>query len=51
MTFLRSTLLAGLAAESDLLANPGNTRDGKIFTEKRRDKTDRFVLRFVKPAE
>ncbi|HXV77040.1 MAG TPA: hypothetical protein VD788_12055 [Candidatus Polarisedimenticolaceae bacterium] len=39
-----------LDGESDLLANPADTRDWNIFSEGRRDKTDRFVLRFVKPA-
>ena len=38
-----------LEAESDLLSNPADTRDWNIFKENRRDKTDRFVLRFVKP--
>jgi len=39
-----------LDAESDLLSHPEDTRDWTIFSEGRRDKTDRFVLRFVKPA-
>lgn len=39
-----------LDAESDLLRNPDDTRDWNIFSEGRRDRTDRFVLRFVKPA-
>ena len=40
-----------LDAESDLLANPEDTRDWNIFVDggANRDKTDRFVLRFVKP--
>ena len=49
----KEVLAAGfvLDAESDLLANPGDTRDWNIFADNaaRRDKTDRFVLRFVKP--
>ena len=42
-----------LEAESDLLSNPGDTRDWNIFADDaaNRDKTDRFVWRFVKPAE
>ena len=39
-----------LDAESNVLRNPDDTRDWNIFSEGRRDKTDRFVLRFVKPA-
>ena len=39
-----------LDAESDVLAHPEDTRDWQIFSEDRRDKTDRFVLRFIKPA-
>jgi predicted methyltransferase len=48
----REILEAGfvLDAESDLLQNPDDTRDWNIFSEGRRDKTDRFVLRFLKPA-
>ena len=40
-----------LDAESDVLANADDTRDWNIFIDERtrRDKTDRFVLRFVKP--
>ena len=38
-----------LDAESDVLANPEDTRDWNIFSENRRDQTDRFVLRFLKP--
>jgi len=49
----REILEAGfvLDGESDLLANPDDTRDWNIFVDDaaRRDKTDRFVLRFVKP--
>ena len=49
----REILEAGfvLDAESDVLASPDDTRDWNIFIDKRtrRDKTDRFVLRFVKP--
>jgi predicted methyltransferase len=35
-----------------VLRNPEDTRDWNIFDDNaaRRDKTDRFVLRFVKPA-
>lgn len=49
---VKSEVLAAgfrLDAESDVLRNPGDTRDWSIFSEARRDKTDRFVLRFVKP--
>ena len=48
----REVLEAGfrLEAESDVLSNPEDTRDWNIFSEDRRDKTDRFVLRFVKPS-
>ena len=49
----REILAAGfvLDAESDVLANPDDTRDWNIFIDERtrRDTTDRFVLRFVKP--
>jgi predicted methyltransferase len=47
----REVLEAGfeLAAESEVLANPRDTRDWNIFSEGRRDETDRFVLRFVRP--
>lgn len=49
----REILAAGfvLDAESDVLADPDDTRDWNIFIDERtrRDKTDRFVLRFVKP--
>jgi predicted methyltransferase len=40
-----------LQAESDLLRHPEDTRDWNIFIDNRtrRDTTDRFVLRFVKP--
>ncbi len=48
----REVLKAGfvLDAESNVLSNPDDTRDWNIFSEGRRDRTDRFVLRFVKPA-
>jgi predicted methyltransferase len=49
----REVLAAGflLEAESDLLHHPEDTRDWNIFIDNRtrRDTTDRFVLRFVKP--
>ena len=49
----REVLAAGfeMAGESDLLANPDDTRDWNIFADgaARRDKTDRFVFKFVKP--
>ncbi|ANM29608.1 hypothetical protein ABI59_08485 [Acidobacteria bacterium Mor1] len=49
----QEVLAAGfeLAGESDLLANPDDTRDWNIFADGavRRDKTDRFVFKFVKP--
>jgi predicted methyltransferase len=49
----REVLAAGflLEAESDLLRHPEDTRDWNIFIDNRtrRDTTDRFVLRFVKP--
>jgi len=40
-----------LQAESDLLRHPEDTRDWNIFVDERtrRDATDRFVLRFVRP--
>jgi predicted methyltransferase len=49
----REVLGAGfqLEAESDLLSNPDDTRDWNIFRGPGRDKTDRFVLRFVKPRD
>ena len=51
----KEILAAGfvLDAESNLLANPEDTRDWNIFADNsaRRDKTDRFVLRFVKPLD
>jgi predicted methyltransferase len=50
----REILAAGFAlnSESDVLANPDDTRDWNIFIDERtrRDTTDRFVLRFVKPV-
>ena len=49
----REVLAAGflLEAESNLLRHPEDTRDWNIFIDNRtrRDTTDRFVLRFVKP--
>ena len=52
---VEEVLAAGfvLEAESDLLANPDDTRDWNIFADNaaRRDQTDRFLLRFRKPAE
>jgi predicted methyltransferase len=51
----REVLAAGflLEAESDLLRHPEDTRDWNIFIDNRtrRDTTDRFVLRFVKPHD
>jgi predicted methyltransferase len=51
----REVLAAGfvLQVESDLLRHPEDTRDWNIFIDNRtrRDKTDRFVLRFVKREE
>ena len=40
-----------LPTPDDLLANPDDTRDWNIFADgaARRDKTDRFVFKFVKP--
>lgn len=42
-----------LDAESDLLADPEDTRDWNIFADSaaRRDQTDRFLIRFRKPVE
>jgi predicted methyltransferase len=42
-----------LDIKSDLLSNPDDTRDWNIFADDaaNRDKTDRFVWRFVKPLE
>ncbi len=42
-----------LDAESDLLRHPEDTRDWFIFKDegKLRDKTDRFIFRFRKPAD
>jgi predicted methyltransferase len=47
----REVLAAGfvLEAESDVLSRPDDTRDWNMHTENRRDETDRFVLKFVKP--
>lgn len=39
-----------LEEESDLLANPDDPRTGGIHTPDIRDHTDRFMLRFRKPA-
>lgn len=38
-----------LAGESDLLANPDDDKSGSVFAPEIRGKTDRFILRFVKP--
>lgn len=50
----REILDAGfvLEVESDILSHPEDTRDWNIFVDDgaRRDQTDRFVLRFVKPS-
>ena len=40
-----------LEAESDLLANPDDTREISVFDPSIRGKTDRVVMKFVKPAE
>ena len=49
----QEVLVAGflLQAESSLLQHPEDTRGWNIFVDNRtrRDTTDRFVLRFVKP--
>ncbi len=51
----KEILAAGfvLDAESDLLHHPEDTRDWSIFADDsaRRDRTDRFVLRFRKPLK
>jgi predicted methyltransferase len=51
----QEVLAAGLLlqAESTVLQHPEDTRDWNIFIDdrSRRDTTDRFVLRFVKPQE
>ena len=51
----REILAAGfeLEASSDALSHPEDTRDWNIFADDaaRRDKTDRFVFRFVKPMK
>jgi predicted methyltransferase len=39
-----------LDASSDLLANPDDARNDNVFKREPRDDTDRFVLRFRKPA-
>ncbi len=50
----KEILAAGfvLEDESDLLTNPDDTRDWNIFDDdaKKRDRTDRFLWRFRKPA-
>lgn len=50
---MAEVLAAGfvLDGESDLLSHPEDTRDWNIFADEavRRDRTDRFVYRFVKP--
>jgi len=50
---MREVLAVGfeLDAESSLLQHPEDTRDWNIFVDDRtrRDMTDRFVLRFIKP--
>ena len=54
-TVKREILDAGfiLDAESDLLRDESDSRDWNIFVDSgsRRDKTDRFVLRFIKPKD
>jgi len=42
-----------LDTDSNILANPKDSRDYNIFRDSRtnRDSTDRFVLKFVKPVE
>jgi len=40
-----------LEAESDMLRNPADTHTLNVFDAAIRGKTDRFVLRFVKPAQ
>lgn len=40
-----------LAATADFLANPDDPRTAGVFEESIRRKTDRFVMKFVKPAE
>ena len=51
---IEEILAAGfvLERESDVLANADDTRDWNIFVDDgtRRDKTERFVLRFRKPG-
>lgn len=49
---VREEILAAgfrLAAESDLLRNQEDTRDKIVFDPRVRGKTDRFLLKFVKP--
>ncbi len=48
----REILAAGfvLDAESNVLRRPEDTRDWEIHSDGRRDKTDQFMLRFVKPG-
>ena len=38
-----------LEAESDLLANPEDDHTTNVFAPEIRGKTDRFVMKFVKP--
>ena len=40
-----------LDAESDVLRHPEDDRTVNVFDDGIRGKTDRFVLRFVKPAQ
>ena len=40
-----------VAGDSDLLAVPDDDRTGMVFTETVRGKTDRFLLKLVKPME
>ncbi|WP_247711355.1 class I SAM-dependent methyltransferase [Qipengyuania gelatinilytica] len=39
-----------LEAESDMLANPEDDRETSVFAPEIRGKTDRFVMKFVKPS-
>ncbi|MEO1015516.1 MAG: class I SAM-dependent methyltransferase [Pseudomonadota bacterium] len=43
---------AGLVfvSESDVLANPDDPRDANVFSDEWRRKTDRFLIKFQKPA-
>ena len=53
IALMMEVLAAGflLQDESTLLRHPEDTRDWNIFIDgrSRRDETDRFVLRFVRP--